>query len=93
MSRDWNTALAELKSLRDELDKDGMALVCVDDPGIQLSAMDAAIEAVEAKTLEVVETSRPTIQELEEILDSDDILEIRILPNGEVRAVKKEPDR
>jgi hypothetical protein len=33
-----------------------------------------------------VEVSRPTIAELEKILDREEEVEIEILPNGEVRA-------
>ena len=32
---------------------------------------------------------RPTIDELERILNSDDSQDVRILPNGEIRAYKR----
>ena len=37
-----------------------------------------------------MEKKKPTIEELEEILNGDRKFDIRIMPNGEVRAIEKE---
>jgi len=46
------------------------------------------LKLAEAKALTKATKGKPTLQELEAILDSEEDVPLEILPNGEVRAMK-----